>query len=206
MRGFVFFLFFIGVSCLLMKVKIRTRFDYDLRPMAFFRPVTVIAAVLFWLFLLLVGIFVSDPKTTAGVLGVVTVIYAVCVVFRLRSMYRMKRFKARSILLPGRIVGQKSVRKYHRGTSRTKSHFYTVYYLIVEYEDPHTHEKRELVTESVNGNPFYCLSSLDVTVYYQSPERIWVEDFRRSRDGSDNIASQVTGDPYGKDPGVLRYE
>lgn len=180
--------------------RLRTRFDYDLRPMAFYRKPTVIVAVLFWLFLLIVGIFVSDPVTTAGVLTVVAVIYAVCVAFRLRSMHKMNQFKKHSIQLPGRIVGLKRVRRYGNNG------FSTTLHLIVEYEDPHTNEKRDFVTKSVNANPFYCLKSLDVTVYYQTPEQIWVEGFQRSRDGTDNIASQVTGDAYGKDPGVLRYE
>lgn len=118
---------------------------------------------------------------------------------------KMIEEKARQI--PGKIVGVKKVREsyYSRGRQRHRNICHL--YLIVEFQNPDTFQTEEYTTkDSVNGNPFLYLKSLDVTVYYRDADHIFVSDFQRIKRLKDNIAYQVTGRVDGKDPGVLRYE
>ncbi len=186
---------------------VKVKFDYNNRKTSFYSKGAVIAAVLFWLFLLLVGITTSDFQTTATVLGIITAIYMVFIIRYIHTLHKINRQKKAAKKIPGKIIGIKEYtsRRYSYKHNRNRSTWHAN--LIIEYENPYTFEKEEYVTnEEINCNPFYYLKSLDVTVYYQDAEHIWVENFKRIKRLSDNIAYQVTGRVDGKDPGVLRYE
>lgn len=186
---------------------VKVKFDYNNKKTSFYSKGAVIAAVLFWLFLLLVGITTSDFKTTATILGIISAIYMVFIIRYLYIRHKLNRQKKAAKKVPGKIVGLREFtsRRYSRKHNRNNSVWHAN--LIVEYENPYTFQKEEYVTrEEINGSPFYYLKSLDVTVYYQDADHIWVEDFKRIKRLSDNIAYQITGRVDGKDPGVLRYE
>jgi len=186
---------------------VKVKFDYNNKKTSFYSKGAVIAAILFWLFLLLVGVTTSDFQTTATVLGIITAIYVVFIIRYIHTLHKINCQKKGARKIPGTIVGLREITshsysyKHNRSTSTWHAN------LIVEYENPYTFQTEEYVTkEEINCNPFYYLKSLDVTVYYKDAEHIRVEDFKRIKRLSDNIAYQVTGRVDGKDPGVLRYE
>lgn len=211
MGGLVFFLVIFVIWYIWLKLSpdqagmMKVKFDYDGgKKTAFYSKFKVTIAVLFWLLVLVVGITMSDPKTTAMVLGVVTFADLMFIVYYLSGRSKIKKLKENAIKIPGKIVGLR--KKTHTRITDDGIRRYTSLFLIVEYVNPRTLQKEEYVTPSVNGSPFYYLKSLDVTVYYQDAEHIWVEDFKRIKKLRDNVAKQVTGRVNGKDPGLLRYE
>lgn len=183
---------------------IKVKFDYTGKKTAFYSKPKVIAAIVFWLFLLIVGITTSDATTTAIILGLISLIYAAFIVKFFLNRKQLKDLKKKATKVPGKIVGIKTKRVYNREDDHP---YHTFVKLIVEYINPYTNQKEEYVPdETVNGNPFYYLRSMDVTVYYLDAEHIWVDDFERIEVLKDNLAYQLTGRVDGKDPGVLRYE
>lgn len=186
---------------------IKIKFDYNSKQTAFYSKGVVIAAVLFWLFLLLVGITMSNPQTTTIILSLVGGVYMIFIIRYFVTAQKINRQKKTAQKIPGKIVGIKEYTSSHYSYKNNKKRQSWHANLIVEYENPYTFQTEEYITkEEVNCNPFYYLKSLDVTVYYQDAEHIWVEDFKRIDSLLDNIAYQVTGKVDGKDPGVLRYE
>lgn len=186
---------------------IKIKFDYSTKQTSFYSKGVIIGAVLFWLFLLLVGIVASDPQTTIIILSLISAIYLVFIIRYLLARRKINCQKRAARKIPGKIVGLKEHTSHNYSYKHNHSHNVWHANLIVEYEDPYTFQKKEYITgEEINCNPFYYLKSLDVTVYYQDADHIWVDDFKRIKRLSDNIAYQVTGSVDGKDPGVLRYE
>lgn len=206
----IFFVLCVGIWALWIKLSpnhsdlIKIKFDYIGENTSFYGKGAVIGAIAFWLLLLVVGILLSDIKTTAIILGIVSGIYVLFVVSYLRKRNKQRRIKKEARQIPGKIVGVKKVREsYDRNRQRRR---YSLY-LIVEFQNPDTLQTEEFTTkESVNGSPFLYLRSLDVTVYYRDADHIFVGGFQRIKRLKDNIAYQVTGRVDGKDPGILRYE
>lgn len=184
---------------------IKQKFDYIKPRTTFYSKGKVTVAVLFWLFLLFVGLVVAkDVQATIVILGLISLIYAVFVGIYIRDKCKVRQYKQDAIKVPGKIVGTRE---------KTSSHYsyengcYRVWRgkLIVEFENPYTHQKEEYVTKAeINCGPFWYLKSLDVTVYYKDADHIWVDDFKRIRKLTDSISYQTTGKVNGKDPGLLR--
>lgn len=181
------------------------KFDYDTKKTALPKKSVFIIAAIFLALCLLAYSHSSDKEGGRATIGFLLLIYLAFILFRLWNRRKAARFKKKAVKLPGKIVGM----KYKEGNWDYKEMQRSsgLRYLIVEYPNPRTGRMEEYTTkESVNGNPFYYLKSLDVTVYYRDDEHIRVEDFRRIKRFEENIAFQVTGKVDGKDPGVLRYE
>ena len=206
----IFLVFFVlwAISIKLFPSKtslVKQKFDYIKPRTTFYSKGKVTGAILFWLFLLFVGLVVAkDVQTTIVILGLITLIYAVFVGIYIRDRHTVKQYKQGAVRVPGKIVG---TREQTRSGYSRESGSYHVWHgkLIVEFENPHTHEREEYVTKAeINCGPFWYLKSLDVTVYYKDADHIWVDDFQRIRKFTDNIAYQTTGKVDGKDTGLLR--
>lgn len=186
---------------------VKIKFDYTKSKTSFYSKGIVFAAIFFWLLILFVGISQSDPQTTIFILGLISSIYIIGIIRYLYHRHKQNLQKKNAHKIPGKIVGimQYTSKYYSYKQNHTRRNWHAR--LIVEYENPYTFIREEYITkEEINCNPFYYLKSLDVTVYYQDPDHIRVDDFKRIKRLSDNIAYQVTGKVDGNDPGVLRYE
>ena len=185
---------------------VKIRFDYNGFRSTFYSKGVIITAIAVWVFFLLLGISQSEPAVTVLILGGLSIFYLVCCFRYLADQRTVAEKKKGAYAIPGKIVGMREWT--HTYYSRKHGINRTWYgQLIVEYVNPETFQTEEYITEwTVNGNPFYYLKSLDVTVYYKDADHIWVGDFQRIDKWTDNIAYQVTGNVEGKDTGFIRHE
>lgn len=168
-----------------MTIKVFLR--YDAESMSFYNKTLVKGLITFFVFLLLVGISVSEPVTVVGVLGVVLFVYALIGIRTICLKKRYDEFRKRGIKCQGKIV-EKVVRKgRYDYDSRARS---TFVHLTVAYEHPYTGEAVLFETDSVNGCPYTYLSSLDVTVYVLPDGRAWATDFKRVKKLKDAVKYQ----------------
>lgn len=154
-------------------------------------------AIIFFIFLLLVGYFVSDFKTTMGVLGFITVIYIGFAIKTLKIKSKYKYFIKNGTRTNG-IIKDIKVEEGHTGLTADIDNRYEIVYLIVEFKNPYSNKVEQFTTESVNGNPFTYLSSLDVTVYVLPDGRALATDFKRIKKLSDSVKCQ-NNDEYKKE-------
>lgn len=146
-------------------------------------------AIIFFIFLLLVGYFVSDFKTTMGVLGFITIIYIGFAIKTLKINNKYKYFMKNGTKTSGTIKDIK-VKEGHAGLTADIDNRYEIVYLIVEFKNPYSNKIEQFTTERVNGNPFIYLSSLDVTVYVLPDGRALATDFKRIKKLSDSVKCQ----------------
>lgn len=146
-------------------------------------------AIVFFVSLFLVGYFVSDFKTTMGILGIITLIYIGFVIKTLKIKKKYKFFIKNGTKTSGTIKDIK-VKDGHTGLTAGVDNRYEIVYLIVEFKNPYSNKIEQFTTESVNGNPFIYLSSLDVTVYVLPEGRALATDFKRIKKLSDSVKCQ----------------
>lgn len=146
-------------------------------------------AIIFFIFLFLVGYFVSDFKTTLGVLGFITLIYIGFAIKTLKIRNKYKYFMRNGTKTSG-IIKDIKVKEGHTGLTADLDNRYEIVYLIVEFKNPYSDKIEQFTTESVNGNPFIYLSSLDVTVYVLPDGRALATDFKRIKKLSDSVKCQ----------------
>jgi hypothetical protein len=113
-----------------------------------------------------------------GVLGFIMVIYIGFAIKTLKINNKYKYFMKNGIKTSG-IIKDIKVKEGHAGLVADVDNQYEIVYLIVEFKNPYSNKIEQFTTESVNGNPFIYLSSLDVTVYVLSDGRTLATDFKR---------------------------
>lgn len=187
---------------------VKVKFDYTFKKTSRISTWKIIAAILFFLLVLILAFTSEARQSSAGraenllIVGIIACIYIGVILFFNIQRIKIKKFKKDSMKLPGKIIGLKT----HRVYNYNSSDYNVIHYLIVNYVNPQTGKTEEYTTkERVNGNPFYALKSLDVSVYYKDRDHIWIDDFQRINKLEENVAFQVTGRVDGRDPGVLKY-
>lgn len=165
---------------------IKVKFRYVSEVSSFLNEKFTIGAIAFFIFLFLVGYFVSDFKTTMEILGIITVIYIGYVIKTLKIIYKYKYFMKNGTKTSG-IIKDIKVKEGYTGLTADTDNRYTIVYLIVEYLNPYSNIIEQFTTESVNGSPFAYLRSLDVTVYVLQDGRALATDFKRIKRLSDAV-------------------
>ena len=138
-------------------------------------------------FIFLVGYFISDFKTTISMLGIIGLVYLGFWIKTIRIKKKYKYYEENGTKYNGMIKDIKVVTG-RRGPAGDK---YTIVYLVVEYKNPYTNKIEQITTESVNGNPFIYLSSLDVTVYVLKDGKALVTDFKKIKKLTDSVKCQT---------------
>lgn len=168
---------------------IKVDFKYAEEKVSFLNKSFTIGAVIFFLFLLLVGYSESDIKTTIDVLGFISIIYLVIGIKTIKIINKKNYFKKNGIKCQGFIKDMKITRG-HRGLTNTYDNRYHLVSLIVQYVNPYNNQIEEFVTDYVNGNPFTYLSSLAVTVYVLPDGRKYATDFKKIKNLKDAVKYQ----------------
>lgn len=175
---------------------IKINFMYKEEVFSFLNKTFTKCAIGFYIFLFLVGYFVSDFKTTISVLGIIALIYMFILIKTIKIKKKYKYYKENSIRCHGTIKDIKVI-EGHRELLNTYENRYENVYLIVEYKNPYTNKIEQVTTESVNGNPFIYLSSIDVTVYVLENGQTLVTDFKKINKLTDSVKCQ-TNEEYKK--------
>lgn len=171
---------------MLMKIYFR----YSKEVWSFLNKTFTKFAIGFFIFLLLVGIFCSDFKTTASVLFFILLVYLGFGIKTIAIKKEQNKFIKNGKKCSG-IIKDIKVEKGHTDLVNSWENRYTIVYLIVEYLNPNTNKLEQFTTESVNGNPYNYLSSLDVTVYVLPDGTAWATDFKRIEKLSDSVKYQT---------------
>ena len=164
---------------------IKIKFRYSDEVWSFLNEQFTKWAIIFFVFLFLVGYFASDFKTTMGVLGFITIIYIGFGIKSLKIKNKYQYFMKYGTKTSG-VIKDIKIKEGHNSHGKR----YEILYLIVEYQDPYSNKIEQFTTESVNGNPFTYLSSLDVTVYALPEGRALATDFNRIKKLSDSVECQ----------------
>lgn len=165
---------------------IKINFMYKNEVFSFLNKTFTKCAIGFYFFLFLVGFFASDFQTTMSVLGIIALVYLAFLVKTVKIKKKYKYYKENGIKCNG-IIKDIKVVEGHSGLVNTYENRYDIVYLIVEYKNPYTNQIEQITTESVNGNPFTYLSSLDVTVYVLEDGKTLVTDFKKIKKLTDSV-------------------
>lgn len=166
---------------------IKINFMYSNEVYSFLNKTFTKIAIVFYIFLFLVGYFFSDFKTTMSILGIVLLIYIAFFIKTIKIKKKYKYYKENGIKCDGIIKGTKvEEHEYYDYDDHDYSHV-CIIYLIVEYINPYSNEIEKIITERVNGGPFTNLSSLDVSVYVLENGNALVTDFKKIKKLSDSI-------------------
>lgn len=175
---------------------IKVYFRYSKEVWSFLNKNFTKCTIGFFIFILLVGIFCSDFKTTTSVLFFILLVYLGFGIKTIAIKKEQNKFIKNGKKCSG-IIKDIKVEKGHTDLVNSWENRYTIVYLIVEYLNPNTNKLEQFTTESVNGNPYNYLSSLDVTVYVLPDGNAWATDFRRIEKLSDSVKYQ-TDEKYKK--------
>lgn len=141
-----------------------------------------------FLLMCFIGYVASDTPNSKYVFVVLGIIYMFFVVKTIRIWMKRKNImrygsKCRGSII-NMIVEEGSVSDMVDADFMSRS--YELVTLLVEYVDPNTGETKQFETSEVNGNPFFYLSSLVVTVYIQPDGNAWATDFQGLRSLKDS--------------------
>lgn len=168
---------------------IKINFMYTEEILSFLNKTFTKYAIGFLAFLFLVGYLFSDFKTTISVLGIIVLVYVGFIIKTIKIKKKYKQYKQNGVKCDG-IIKDIKVVEGHSGLLNTYENRYEIVYLIVEYKNPYTNKIEQITTESVNGNPFTYLSSLDVSVYVLDDGKTLVTDFKRIKKLTDSVKCQ----------------
>lgn len=165
---------------------IKVYFRYSKEILSFLNKTFTKFAIGFFIFLLLVGIFCSDFKTTASVLFFILLVYLGFGIKTIAIKKEQNKFIKNGKKCSG-IIKDVKIEYHHYFDHKDGIERLTYIYLIVEYINPYTNKVVQFTTDKVNGNPYNYLSSLDVTVYVLPDGTAWATDFKRIENLSDSV-------------------
>ena len=170
-------------------MRIKVNFKYEKEIWSFLNKTFTIWAIVFLIFIFLVGLFTSDFITTIAIIGLFLLVY---LGFGIKTIFLIKEknyYKKYGIKCKGKIKDFKVVRETYIDSDDGIERIVNIY-LIVEYISPYTNEVVEFITDKVNGNPYSYLSSLDVTVYALDDGRAYATDFKKIKKFEDAVKYQ----------------
>lgn len=160
-------------------------FGYEKEYFSFYNKKFTTWSIVAVVFLLILGIIISDLVLMLEILGVISILFIVLGVRTFMIAKEKKYFKKHGKKCEGIIKGMKIDEAYNYADDDFED--IDDIHLVIEYTNPYTNCLARFVCGPLRGNPYSHLKSLKVTVYVLEDGKAYATNFKKIKKLKDAI-------------------